>query len=428
MLLALPTPRCAGCHGAALCPAVSSLAVSVNPSYEHPSYAEDLAMSWALMRAVWAGDTENLKARLAEGQLPDWSARRGRVSLPEQIAGKGGTPPLHHASRCGHREVCRLLLAAGADANELDDHGSTPLMWASDYGRPEIVEVLLSDPSLVDVDCPDRRMGRTALHAAAVCGHLDIVELLLASGAATDRTDHDGRTPLHLAADYNDVRIAAALLEAGAKPDRHEPHTLGLLHFGAMQGYMELVQLLCAFGAVRQGFEAEEAERCGHPELAAWLAATADCTTQLHYLELVPPARARDLLRDGADVFAARSPGAVSPLSRALEMDARGEAAAGSTAWLVLRAAELGKKVVTGPWSRHSHLFFPEPARARAVDLLWLGTWTVGGRSLPMEVWVDCVLPHAVPGKTARARITKLLHARRARARAREGADSTSSA
>jgi len=51
-----------------------------------------------------------------------------------------------------------------------------------------------------------------------------------------------------------------------------------------------------------------------HMRLFAWLAATADWATPLHHLSLVPPERARKLLRGGADVRAVRAPGCVSPL------------------------------------------------------------------------------------------------------------------
>ena len=106
----------------------------------------------------------------------------------------------------------------------------------------------------------------------------------------------------------------------------------------------------------------------------------------------MPPPRARALLRAGADLHAARIPGACTPLSRARELAAAGDAPEGSTAWLLLRAAE--------PWSRATHAFFPDAVRERVAELLLVGAQLARGkggvkRPMVMDVWVDFVLKHA---------------------------------
>ena len=117
----------------------------------------------------------------------------------------------------------------------------------------------------------------------------------------------------------------------------------------------------------------------------AWLAATRDFTTPLHHAELMPADRARALLRGGADLHARSGPGGRTPLEVARDLVEQG-AADGSAAELIVRAAQ--------PWSPRTHELFPEPARRRAVQLLWTAASYKGADIKAW--WVAHVLPHAI--------------------------------
>ena len=113
--------------------------------------------------------------------------------------------------------------------------------------------------------------------------------------------------------------------------------------------------------------------------------------TLLHHLEFLTAERALALLRGGADIHAAAAPGGPTPLSLARELAAAGGAAEGTAAFLVLEAAK--------PWSRQTHKYFPDPARARAAELLRVGQWFKRLPSdfpIPFEVWETFVMPHMV--------------------------------
>ena len=73
-----------------------------------------------------------------------------------------------------------------------------------------------------------------------------------------------------------------------------------------------------------------------HTALAAWLVSSRKWTTPLHHLTIIPATRAHALLRNGASILAAAAPGDPTPLSLARELHAKGEAAEGSAAALVL--------------------------------------------------------------------------------------------
>ena len=83
--------------------------------------------------------------------------------------------PLHAAAAGRHIEVCRILLAAGADVNATQHGGYTPLHEAAQHGDVEMTELFLSagaDPALVT------DAGETAAHVAAAAGHADLADRL----------------------------------------------------------------------------------------------------------------------------------------------------------------------------------------------------------------------------------------------------------
>jgi ankyrin repeat protein len=61
------------------------------------------------------------------------------------------------------------------------------------------------------------RMGRTALHYAALNGDLPEVQRLLASGLDCRAKDDNGFTPLHFSTQSNCIPVSEALLYAGAE-------------------------------------------------------------------------------------------------------------------------------------------------------------------------------------------------------------------
>ncbi|KXJ79839.1 hypothetical protein RP20_CCG027890 [Aedes albopictus] len=136
--------------------------------------------------------------------------------------------PLFIAAQNGHNAVLKLLLAAGAQPDTPRNDGATPLWIASQMGHDHIVKMLLLHGAYVDaVRCdgatalfkaahkghssvvhellkyrPNLGLipnGETALHAAALFGHLPIVKQLVAAGADVSLKNQEGMTPLQIA-------------------------------------------------------------------------------------------------------------------------------------------------------------------------------------------------------------------------------------
>ena len=126
----------------------------------------------ALHFAAFFGKPEAAKVLLEHGASVDVYTRNGFANQP-----------LHAAAAGRHIEVCRVLLAAGADVNATQHGGFTPLHEAAQHGDVEMSELFLSagaDPSLTTA------AGETAAYLAAAAGHADLAGRLreVGSGAA----------------------------------------------------------------------------------------------------------------------------------------------------------------------------------------------------------------------------------------------------
>jgi ankyrin repeat protein len=146
-----------------------------------------------------------------------------KAGADPSLAHPEGETPLMAASRSGHVDAVRLLLARKVDVNAADKYQEeTALMWAAAEGHGEVVSALLdagADPnrkahvnSLTDRKNADHPTGGfTALMWAARNGEEDVVKRLVKGGADMNLKNGDGATAAMLAI-YNDRFDAAATL------------------------------------------------------------------------------------------------------------------------------------------------------------------------------------------------------------------------
>ncbi len=140
----------------------------------------------------------------------------------------------------------KSLLAQGADPNEKDDIGATPLWVAAGKGRPKIVELLLQHGAEVG----RRSMGgSTALWVASQFGHLPDVKILLAHGADVNAKDDLGGTALQWAAAKGHLDVMLLLLDRHAEVDARRQSGTTALSMAAESGQVIAVRELLARGA-----------------------------------------------------------------------------------------------------------------------------------------------------------------------------------
>lgn len=115
----------------------------------------------------------------------------------------------------GDRTIVAALLQAGANVNAMDQRGAVPLTYASSAGHLPIVVALLQAGANVNGGLDDSQAGTTTaapLHVASAAGHVEIVEALLQAGANPRGSDREGLTALHHAAINGHLNLIFSLL------------------------------------------------------------------------------------------------------------------------------------------------------------------------------------------------------------------------
>jgi ankyrin repeat protein len=123
-----------------------------------------------------------------------WAAVTGHFDLVTLLKGHGAELTLPTAAMLGNQAEVQKLVRSGADVNEQDSDGWTPLMYAVQKGRLEVVKLLLdegADPNT------RRKDGSTAFMDAVGSAQVDTIRLLLDRGAdtCTARMIPKGKTP-----------------------------------------------------------------------------------------------------------------------------------------------------------------------------------------------------------------------------------------
>lgn len=138
-------------------------------------------------------------------------------------------------------EIVKMLIAAGANANETYAWGDNPFLLAVSAQKPAVVNYLLpltKDPA---------RMNKhqvCAIRFAASYNDTDLIEKLLALGVDADQANDYGHTPLMSAAENNSLAAAKILLAAGADPLRKTEYGDSAVSLAERRENPEMYELL----------------------------------------------------------------------------------------------------------------------------------------------------------------------------------------
>ncbi|KAJ4191030.1 hypothetical protein NW755_005241 [Fusarium falciforme] len=208
----------------------------------------------ALMRAARWGDINNIRAIIAH------ESPKADLNLEVNPGGVGRSfSALFYAVKNHNFDCARLLLEAGAELAECRD--PKQVLWGISSPLPEEkIPELLSFMKLclqkgTDANYADENKN-TALHWLKQYTPVQVVKLLVDSGAPVNSLNGQGLTPLAVATQEGNVAVMKYLITRGARADIYIPHLGSLLHIACHQEenvddkvYLEMVQILADAGA-----------------------------------------------------------------------------------------------------------------------------------------------------------------------------------
>eukprot|EP00003_Mantamonas_plastica_P027163 TRINITY_DN5756_c0_g1_i31.p1 TRINITY_DN5756_c0_g1~~TRINITY_DN5756_c0_g1_i31.p1 ORF type:complete len:417 (-),score=105.85 TRINITY_DN5756_c0_g1_i31:228-1478(-) len=143
------------------------------------------------------------------------------------------------------KKVTKAITKQGVQINAQNENDETALIAASLAGHEEVVAFLLEHQA--NVRLQDIK-GETALHKAAVHGFKGIADLLLAAGADISG-NKDGKTPLHVAAERGNTMVLWSMINAIIDLASMDKNGSTALHIAAANSATECVALILIHGS-----------------------------------------------------------------------------------------------------------------------------------------------------------------------------------
>ena len=159
------------------------------------------------------------------------------------LKSNNGRNCLHIAARCGHLNLCKILIDKhNFDKHMADKDGYTALHYSARYGSYELFRYFADMGVDIYLKSND---GWNCLLIAALCGHLNLCKILIDKhNFDKDTADKNGWTALHYSAGYGSYELFRYFADMGVDIYLKSNRGKNCLHIAAFNGHSNLCKVL----------------------------------------------------------------------------------------------------------------------------------------------------------------------------------------
>ena len=212
-----------------------------NPPLTTPTNSHTIAaVINAVLRRLWS-------LRSILGGIPMKPFAKTLLALALAFAAQTALAetPLINAVRAGSWDKATWLIKNGANVNQADRNGNTPLHWAAALNTKLIGTLIRQGADFRATN----NQGYTPLHSAAYGNAPRAVVVLLRYGADIQARDLQGFSPLHVAASVNTANTALVLIRNRADVNARDKKGHTPLHVAASVNALPSVDVLLRYRA-----------------------------------------------------------------------------------------------------------------------------------------------------------------------------------
>ncbi|KAK6167907.1 hypothetical protein SNE40_021833 [Patella caerulea] len=159
-----------------------------------------------------------------------------------------GRSPLFRCirSKVDRIKKMKLLFSRGADVNAVDKYGNTALYHGVLFNTPDCIRILIECGANVNAVV---KYGNTVLHDCAMHNTPECIRILIECGADVNAVNRDGRTALHYGVRYNTPECMRILIEGRADVNAVDRYGNTALHGGVIGNTPDCIRILIEGGA-----------------------------------------------------------------------------------------------------------------------------------------------------------------------------------